>query len=222
MSGRLITLEGGEGAGKSTVLAAVRERLEHHGIGVDVTREPGGTPFGEAVRKLVLDPTQRDVCAESELLLMFAARAQLVRERIEPALAAGHWVLSDRYTDASYAYQGGGRGQPIERIADLERWAAPIVPGLTLLLDLPIEQGLARARARATAPSAPFDRGPALDRIESEPDAFFERVRAAYRARAAADPARFRVIDASRPVDEVRAAAVAEIDRSVAAVRAGA
>ncbi|HEY6940600.1 dTMP kinase [Dokdonella sp.] len=219
MSGRLVTLEGGEGAGKSTVLAAVRERLEHHGIDVVVTREPGGTPFGEAVRKLVLDPAHGGVCAESELLLMFAARAQLVRELIQPALASGRWVLSDRYTDASYAYQGGGRGQPLERIAELERWAAPVVPGLTLLLDLPVAQGLERVRARALPPLAQFDSTPALDRIESEPDAFFERVRAAYRARAAADPARFRIIDASRPVDDVRAAAVAEVDRYVAAVR---
>ncbi len=219
MNGRLITLEGGEGAGKSTVLAAVRDRLEQHGIDVDVTREPGGTAFGEAVRALVLDPARHGVCAESELLLMFAARAQLVRERIQPALAAGRWVLSDRYTDASYAYQGGGRGQPLERIAELERWAAPVVPGLTLLLDLPVEQGLARARARAMPPLAQFDSAPALDRIESESDFFFERVRSAYRARAAADPARFRVIDASRAVDDVRAAAVAEIDRFVAAVR---
>ena len=205
MKGRLITLEGGEGAGKSTVLAAVRERLEHHGIEVDVTREPGGTAFGEAVRALVLDPARHGICAESELLLMFAARAQLVRERIQPALAAGRWVLSDRYTDASYAYQGGGRGQPLERIAELERWAAPVVPHLTLLLDLPVEQGLARAGARGEA-----------DRIERENGDFFERVRAAYRARAVADPRRFRVIDASRAVDDVRAAAIAEIDHCIA------
>ncbi|TCO34970.1 dTMP kinase [Dokdonella fugitiva] len=211
MNGRLVTLEGGEGAGKSTVLAAVRERLEHHGIDVDVTREPGGTAFGEAVRALVLDPARHGICAESELLLMFAARAQLVRERIQPALAAGRWVLSDRYTDASYAYQGGGRGQPLERIAELERWAAPVAPDLTLLLDLPVEQGLARAGTRGEA-----------DRIEREGGDFFERVRAAYRARAAAEPRRFRVIDASRAVEEVRAAAIAEIDRYVAAAREGA
>lgn len=208
---RLLTIEGGEGAGKSTVLAAVRERLEHHGIDVDVTREPGGTAFGEAVRALVLDPARHGICAESELLLMFAARAQLVRERIQPALAAGRWVLSDRYTDASYAYQGGGRGQPLERIAELERWAAPVAPDLTLLLDLPVEQGLARAGTRGEA-----------DRIEREGGDFFERVRAAYRARAAAEPRRFRVIDASRAVEEVRAAAIAEIDRYVAAAREGA
>ena len=203
--GRLVTLEGGEGAGKSTVLEAVRARLASHGLDVVVTREPGGTDLGESVRALVLDPARRELCAESELLLMFAARAQLVRERIQPALAQGRWVLSDRYTDASYAYQGGGRGQPQERIAGLERWAAPVVPDLTLLLDLPVAVGLARAGARGEA-----------DRIERENGDFFERVRAAYRARAAAEPARFRVLDASRAVDEVRTAACAEIERFVA------
>ena len=201
MRGRLITLEGGEGAGKSTVLAAVRERLATQGVEVVATREPGGTAFGEAVRALVLDPAQRDVCAESELLLMFAARAQLVREVILPALANGYWVLSDRYTDASFAYQGGGRGQPSSRIEELAAWAAPVAPDLTLLLDLPVADGLARAGARGAA-----------DRIESESEAFFERVRSAYRDRAVAEPARFRVIDASRPVDAVRAAAIEAID----------
>lgn len=201
MKGKLVTLEGGEGAGKSTVLEAVRAKLFSRGFDVVVTREPGGTAFGEAVRSLVLDASRKDVCAESELLLMFAARAQLVRETIIPALDAGQWVLSDRFTDASYAYQGGGRGQPVARIGELERWAALIQPDLTLLLDLPVAQGLARAGARGAA-----------DRIELENGAFFERVRAAYRARAAADPVRFRVIDASAPVEDVRDAACATID----------
>jgi len=201
MSGRLITLEGGEGAGKSTVLEAVRERLESVGIKVIVTREPGGTVLGEAVREIVLDPARRDLCAESELLLMFAARAQLVRELIRPALDAGQWVLSDRFTDASYAYQGAGRGQPEQRIEELERWAAMLKPDLTLLLDLPVADGLARAGGRGQA-----------DRIELESSDFFERVRAAYRARAASEPARFRVIDASRSIGEVRAAACAAVD----------
>jgi dTMP kinase len=204
MIGRLITLEGGEGAGKSTVLDAVRERLEDRGIDIIVTREPGGTALGEAVRKVVLDPARRDLCAESELLLMFAARAQLVRELIRPALEAGRWVLSDRFTDASYAYQGGGRGQPEQRIAELERWAAALKPDLTLLLDLPIDEGLARIGRRGHA-----------DRIEREDASFFERVRAVYRSRATAEPGRFRVIDASRPVADVRAAACAAIDAFV-------
>ncbi|HEY6985126.1 MAG TPA: dTMP kinase, partial [Rhodanobacteraceae bacterium] len=193
MSGCLITLEGGEGAGKSTALDAVRERLESRGIDVIVTREPGGTVLGEAVRAIVLDPARRDLCAESELLLMFAARAQLVRELIRPALAAGQWVVSDRFTDASYAYQGAGRGQPEQRIAELEHWAAVLKPDLTLLLDLPSAEGLARIGGRGQA-----------DRIELESADFFERVRAAYRARAAAEPGRFRIIDASRPIADVR------------------
>jgi dTMP kinase len=201
MKGKLVTLEGGEGAGKSTVLEAVRACLMARGLDVVVTREPGGTPFGEAVRSLVLDPSRTNLCAESELLLMFAARAQLVRETILPALDAGQWVLSDRFTDASYAYQGGGRGQPVARIGELERWAAVIKPDLTLLLDLPVAQGLARAGARGAA-----------DRIELENGDFFERVRAAYRARAAADPSRFRIIDASAPIVDVRMAARAAID----------
>ena len=205
MSGRLITLEGGEGAGKSTVLAALRERLGERGIDVVVTREPGGTPLGEVLRQAVLDPALHDISAESELLLMFAARAQLVRELIQPALAAGRWVLSDRFTDASYAYQGGGRGQPRSRIADLEAWAAPVTPDFTLLLDLPVVEGLARADARAGE----------ADRIEREGRDFFERVRAAYRERADREPGRFRVIDASGSVDTVREAACAAIDAYV-------
>lgn len=211
MSGHLITLEGGEGAGKSTVLEAVRARLVARGLDVVVTREPGGTAFGEAVRSIVLDPARRDLCAESELLLMFAARAQLVRERIRPALDAGQWVLSDRFTDASFAYQGGGRGQPFARIADLEHWAAAMKPHLTLLLDLPVAQGLARAGARGSA-----------DRIELEDRDFFERVRAAYRERAASEPARFRVVDASAPIDSVRHAACAAVDAYVDTVGAAA
>ena len=209
MTGRLITLEGGEGAGKSTALEAVRERLAQRGIDAIVTREPGGTVLGEAVRAIVLDPARRDLSAESELLLMFAARAQLVRELIRPALAAGQWVLSDRFTDASYAYQGAGRGQPDQRIAELERWAAALKPDLTLLLDLPSAEGLARIGGRGQA-----------DRIELESVDFFERVRAAYRARAAAEPERFRIIDASRPIEDVRAAACAAINAFVDAQKA--
>jgi dTMP kinase len=187
------------------VLDAIRERLTHHGIDVVVTREPGGTVLGEAVREIVLDPVRRNLCAESELLLMFAARAQLVRELIRPALDSGQWVVSDRFTDASYAYQGAGRGQPEARIAELEAWAAGIRPDLTLLLDLPIAEGLARAGGRGRA-----------DRIELESADFFERVRAAYRARAAAESGRFRVIDATRGIDDVRAAVCEAIDAFVA------
>ena len=199
--GRFISLEGGEGAGKSTLLAGLHAHIVGRGVALMQTREPGGTPVGEAVRAIVLDPGARGMAAETELLLMFASRAQLVRETIAPALAAGQWVLCDRYVDASYAYQGGGRGQPPARIAELERWAcAGIVPDITLLLDLPVATGRARAAGRGQA-----------DRIETETDAFFERVRASYRARAAAEPARFRLIDAGQSPEAVLQAAVAAL-----------
>lgn len=196
--GRLITLEGGEGAGKSTLLRGLEAHVRGQGVDLVVTREPGGTVVGEAVRGVVLDAANNELCAEAELLLMFASRAQLVRQVIEPALAAGQWVLCDRFTDASYAYQGGGRGQPLERIAELERWAAlGLRPDITLLLDLPVSEGRARAAGRGES-----------DRIEVEGDAFFERIRGAYRERAAADPARFRVLDASASPADVLAQAV--------------
>jgi dTMP kinase len=199
--GRFISLEGGEGAGKSTLLAGLHDHIAARGIALVQTREPGGTAVGEAIRAIVLDPRARGMAAETELLLMFASRAQLVREAIAPALAAGQWVLCDRYVDASYAYQGGGRGQPPERIAELERWAcAGLLPDLTLLLDLPVATGRARAAGRGEA-----------DRIETEADAFFERVRASYRARAAAEPQRFRLIDAGQPPQAVLQAAIAAL-----------
>jgi len=198
MRGKFISLEGGEGAGKSTLLAGLQKHLVEQGVALVQTREPGGTPLGEAVRAIVLDAARRDMTAEAELLLMFASRAQLVRECIEPALAAGKWVLCDRFTDASYAYQGGGRGVPKERIALLEQWATEgLTPDLTLLLDLPVATGRARAAGRGEA-----------DRIENEADAFFERVRETYRARAADQPQRFRVIDASLTPSQVLDAAI--------------
>lgn len=210
MRGRLVTLEGGEGAGKSTLVAGLREHFARSGFDVLYTREPGGTPVGEAVRALVLDRAHRGIAAETELLLMFAARAQLVREVLQPALAAGRWVLCDRFTDASYAYQGGGRGVDAARIAELERIATGgLKPDLTLLLDLPVAHGRARASQRGDA-----------DRIEAERDDFFERVRSAYRARAQAEPRRFRIIDASQPADAVLRNAVVAIDDLRASVTA--
>jgi len=202
MKGRLISLEGGEGAGKSTLLAGLRAHFERSGMDVLYTREPGGTPVGEAIRALVLDPAHRGMAVETELLLMFAARAQLVHEVLQPALVSGRWILCDRFTDASYAYQGGGRGVDAMRIGELERIATGgLKPDLTLLLDLPVAHGRARASQRSDA-----------DRIEVERDDFFERVRATYLARAQAEPARFRVIDALQPADAVLQAAVAAID----------
>lgn len=200
---RLVTLEGGEGAGKTTVIGALREALQHAGEDVVCTREPGGTPLGERIRALLLDPAQEPPAAETELLLMFAARAQHVREVIAPALARGAWVVSDRFTDSSYAYQGGGRGLDPGLIAELERRVVGMRPGLTLLLDLGVDEGRARTRGRDLLA------GP--DRIEREHDAFFERVRAGYLARAAAEPERVRVLDATQPAAVVAGQAVAAL-----------
>jgi dTMP kinase len=191
--GFLVSIEGGEGAGKSTVREALHEVLAGHGLEVVSTREPGGTDAGESIRSLLLDPSGR-LFPETELLLMFASRAQLVRELILPAIERGAAVLTDRFTDASFAYQGGGRGIAMATVAELERWAALIKPDLTFLLDVDVEVGMARARSR----------GVELDRIESEQLDFFERVRASYLARAAAEPQRFRHVDASQPPATVR------------------
>lgn len=200
MNGRLISIEGGEGAGKSSVMSALCDALAARGIDVVSTREPGGTDVGEAIRALLLDPA-RTLSAETELLLMFAARAQLVREVIRPALARGTWVITDRFTDASYAYQGGGRGIDSGRIAELERWAAAIKPDLTFLLDVDVAQGHARIAERG-----------APDRIESERADFFQHVRAAYLSRARLEPERFRVIDAGAPPDAVVSAVIAALE----------
>ena len=198
--GLFISIEGGEGAGKSTVMAALSEALAARGREVVLTREPGGTPEGEAIRGLLLDPGNR-LLPETELLLMFASRAQLVRQVVTPALSRGAAVVADRFTDASFAYQGGGRGLDKGGIAELERWAAGIRPDLTFLLDVDVAEGLARARARGGEP----------DRIERERADFFQRVRDTYLARAAAEPQRFRVIDAGQPVDEVQRAVLAAL-----------
>lgn len=198
---RLVTLEGGEGAGKSTVLSALAQVLHGQGGEVVTTREPGGTPLAERIRELLLHPGHDDApAADTELLLMFASRAQHVAGVVRPALARGAWVLSDRFTDASHAYQGGGRGVDAATIAMLESRFVGLQPGLTLLLDVPVAVGRARAQGRA-----------APDRIEAEADGFFERVRGAYRDLAACQPRRFRVIDASQPAERVAADAVAAL-----------
>ncbi|MEI2454638.1 dTMP kinase [Lysobacter firmicutimachus] len=202
---RFVTLEGGEGAGKSTVLAALRGAFEDAGIDAVYTREPGGTPLAEQIRGLMLDTHHEPAAPETELLLAFAARAQHVRATIAPALARGRWVISDRFTDASYAYQGAGRGLDLHFIAELERRVVGLRPALTLLLDVPVDVGLARARGRGAA-----------DRIESERNDFFERVRHAYRERAAAEPERFAVIDAGQPAEAVAQQAVARLRALIA------
>ena len=198
---RLVTLEGGEGAGKTSAIAAIRDRLQAAGHEVVLTREPGGTPLAERIRELLLNPQDEALAPETELLLMFASRAQHVREVVRPALRRGAFVVSDRFTDSSYAYQGDGRGLDPAWIAALERRAVGLRPGLTLLLDLDVREGRARASGRDLWP----------DRIESEQDDFFERVRAGFRARAAAEPQRFRVIDAAQPPAGVAAAVEAAI-----------
>lgn len=194
MNGRFITLEGGEGVGKSTNLAFIEQWLEAQGVLVVRTREPGGTALGEAIRGLLLDHRQQAMNDDTELLLMFAARAQHLAEVIRPALAQGRWVLCDRFTDATYAYQGGGRGIETARIAALEQWVqGELRPDLTLLLDLPVDTGLARAGQRSEP-----------DRFEREQADFFDRVRQRYLATAAAEPDRVAVIDAAQPLHMVQ------------------
>jgi dTMP kinase len=198
VQGRFITFEGGEGVGKSTQIRRSAEWLQAAGVEVVLTREPGGTPRAEQVRSLLLDRTDEPMPQSCELLLMFAARATHLANLIEPAVARGAWVLCDRFTDATYAYQGGGRGLPTADIDALVSIVHPQrQPDLTLLLDAPVELGLSRARARNGAD------GP--DRFESERVDFFERVRQNYLQRAALEPARFRVIDASGALDAVAA-----------------
>ena len=201
---RFISLEGGEGAGKTTVLGALRAALQADGCDVVSTREPGGTPLAERIRGLLLAvdaAAQETLAPETELLLMFAARVQHVREIILPALERGAWVITDRFTDSSFAYQGGGRGLSAQLIGELERSVVGLQPALTLLLDVGVDEGRQRARGRDSSP----------DRIERERDDFFDRVRTTFLARAAADPQRFRVIDASRQAELVAADAVAQL-----------
>lgn len=202
--GRFITLEGGEGAGKSTNLAFVADWLRQRGITLITTREPGGTPLAEQIRSLLLEVREEPVAAVSELLLMFSARAQHLARVIEPALARGDWVLCDRFTDATYAYQGGGRGVDAMLIKTLEELVqADLQPDLTLYLD--IDPALAEARME----------GRARDRFEREQAAFFARVRAVYLERAA-QFARFRVIDAGAPLAQVQSAIAASLTTFVA------
>lgn len=191
---RFITVEGIEGVGKSTHLKFIRTWLETRGLRVLQTREPGGTPIAEHIRQLLLDSSSDRLSAMSELLLMFAARACHVEQVIRPALMQGYWVLCDRFTDASYAYQGGGRKLPMRNIAALERMVLKrLKPDLTLLLDAPVRVGMARIRKRGRR-----------DRFEREQHAFFERVRRVYLQRARREPRRIQVIDAGGELRKVQ------------------
>nr|WP_290447278.1 MULTISPECIES: dTMP kinase [unclassified Pseudomonas] len=195
VTGLFITLEGPEGAGKSTNRDFLAEQLRARGVDVVLTREPGGTPLAERIREILLAPSDEVMHADAELLLVFAARAQHLAEVIRPALDRGAVVLCDRFTDATYAYQGGGRGLSQERIATLEQFVqGSLRPDLTLVFDLPVEIGLSRAAARGR-----------LDRFEQEGRDFFEAVRGAYLQRAAAAPERYQLIDAAQPLAEVQA-----------------
>ena len=193
--GRFITVEGVEGAGKSSHVEAMRAQIEGRGHHVVVTREPGSAPMSEHVRRLLLDPANTGMAADTELLLVFAARAEHLHKVIRPALAAGSWVVCDRFTDATYAYQGGGRGISAERIAQLECWVqGSLRPDLTIVLDVDPQTGLARAGRRSDQ-----------DRFEQENIAFFRRVRKCYLQRARATPVQYRVVDASGSIQEVGA-----------------
>lgn len=192
---KFITFEGVDGAGKSTHLAWFAEALQQRGAQVVVTREPGGTGLGEQLREILLHQTMH---AETEAMLMFAARHEHLVQVIRPALARGAWVISDRFSDASFAYQGGGRGVAVSRLAQLENWVHPdLQPDLTLLFDIPVE--VARQRLANNV---------SLDKFEQEQGAFFQAVRAAYLARAEKNPARFAVINAAQTPQQVREALV--------------
>jgi len=192
--GKFITLEGGEGVGKTTNLVFIKDYLEHHKISVVVTREPGGTALAEKIRLLLLDAHSETITEQAELLLVFAARSQHIKHVIEPALAQGKWVLCDRFTDATYAYQGGGRNMRISTIESLENLVqGALRPDLTLLLDAPVEVGMHRAKKRGS-----------FDRFEAETINFFEHVRRAYLLQAELYPERIKLIRANQSLSDVQ------------------
>lgn len=194
MTAKFISVEGIEGAGKSTQMAFLQRYLSSKNKKVIVTREPGGTELGEQIRSLLLTPTEIGMAVDTELLLMFAARAEHVEQVIKPALERGEWVLSDRFVDATFAYQGGGRGIDHDRITKLAKWTLKgLKPDLTLLFDLPVELGQQRV----------VSRNQGIDRFEQEKVAFFQRIRDSYLNRAQAEPERIKIIDASQSITEI-------------------
>lgn len=205
MRGKFITIEGTEGVGKSTNLAFIKNHIETAGIELVVTREPGGTPLAEELRQLLLAKRQEPFDPIAELLVVFAARAQHLAQVIEPALAAGKWVLSDRFTDATFAYQGAGRQLSVEVIAILEKLVQKgMQPDKTIWFDIDVEVGLARAKSRAD-----------LDRFEQEQIAFFKRVRTGYRDRVKQNPQRYLVVDAGQELAQVQAQLVVELKKLI-------
>lgn len=205
--GLFITVEGIEGVGKTTNLRFIEEYLKQRGITLQVTREPGGTEVAEQIRELLLAHHNEPLHEDAELLLMFAARAQHLNRLIKPVLADGDWVLCDRFTDATYAYQGAGRNLSSQRIAQLEQWVqGDLRPDLTLVLDVPVEIGLSRVKQRGEP-----------DRFETEQQAFFERVRQSYLERAQQEPQRICVVDAGQPLERVQADIAAVLDEKLSA-----
>ncbi len=199
---KFISLEGSEGVGKTTSLNYIKSYVESLGHQVLVTREPGGTPLAEEIRNLLLEKRDENVNASAELLLMFASRIQHIENVIKPALKKGLWVISDRFVDASYAYQGGGRGLGFDRIAEIEKWSmGDFLPDLTLLLDMSVEEGMARTRLRGDS-----------DRFEDEKIQFFQTIRKAYLDRANISNGRIKIIDASPKAELVQIAIKKELD----------
>ena len=203
--GQFITVEGTEGVGKSTSMAFIEQWIKSSGKELIVTREPGGTALGEKLRDVLLDAKEQSMSDDTELLLMFAARAQHLHEVIQPALDAGKWVLCDRFTDSTYAYQGGGRGIDMSRISQLEQWVqGDRRPDMTIVLDLPVEEGLVRAGKRSTP-----------DRFELEKHEFFNKVRDTFLARASSNPERYKVVDASPSIEEVQQSIQAHLESMI-------
>lgn len=195
MNGKFISIEGIEGAGKSTQISFIRSFLEKQGKRVVVTREPGGTELGEQIRELLLAPRESGMSHDAELLLMFAARAEHLEKKINPALARGDWVLSDRFVDATFAYQGGGRGIDMQRIRTLSDWTLKgVQTDITLLFDLPVQIGQSRVVKRQQE----------KDRFEQEKTLFFQHIRDSYLQRATQEPERIKVIDASRNIESIQ------------------
>lgn len=202
--GKFITLEGSEGAGKSTNIRFIESYLCKQGIDVVMTREPGGTPIGEMIRRILLDNNNTQMHQDTELLLMFAARAQHIHQKILPSLEQGKWVISDRFTDASFAYQGAARAMGFERIEIIEQWVQQgFSPDCTFVLDLPVEVGMQRVASR----------GEAKDRFETEQQTFFEKVRQGYLQRAQSAPQRYCVVDAAQALNQVQNALAKSLDR---------